>query len=38
MATGVQGRLWNAWKRTKRLCFSTMAATIENTSPMQHGA
>ena len=30
-------RLWNAWKRTKRLCFSTIAATTANTKPMQHG-
>ena len=30
-------RLWKAWKRRYRLCFSTMATTIEKMSPMQHG-
>jgi hypothetical protein len=28
---------WKAWKRRKRLCFSTTATTTENTRPMQHG-
>ena len=31
-------RLWNAWNRRKRLCFSTITATIEKMRPMQQGA